>query len=356
MLGAETGYDGGIVQLLESTNSGFPSPQRWDDWVSQAPRGHLLQTWAWGELKRAFGWTPIRLALKKDGEFLAGVQILYRRIGPVSLGYIPKGPVLVQEDPETVGALWQAIHRQSRRMHAIALKVEPEWYDYESHRHEWLADNGFSLSPHGIQPRRTIIVALRASEDDILMRMKSKWRYNVRLSIRKGVEVRTGGIKDVDTFYRMMRTTATRSEFAIHSLDYYHSAWKLFVPSDRVRLFMAHYEGEPLAGLMAYAFNEQAWYMYGASSNKHRDLMPNHQLQWRAMQWAKAKGCTQYDLWGITDIDPNSPNAALQGVERFKAGFGGESVRYVGAYDYVYSPALYWLMCKIWARRQARSE
>jgi lipid II:glycine glycyltransferase (peptidoglycan interpeptide bridge formation enzyme) len=116
---------------------------------------------------------------------------------------------------------------------------------------------------------------------------------------------------------------------------------------------MAHYEGEPLGGIMAYAFNKQSWYMYGASSNRHRNLMPNHQLQWRAMQWAKSRGCTQYDLWGITDVDPDSPTAELEGVERFKAGFGGEIVRYVGAYDYVYSKPLYWLLRKVWARRQA---
>ena len=113
---------------------------------------------------------------------------------------------------------------------------------------------------------------------------------------------------------------------------------------------MAYYEDRPLAGLIAFAFNKQAWYMYGASSNVHRELMPNHQLQWRAMQWAKSVGCTQYDLWGITDLRGSS--AALAGVQRFKAGFGGEIVRYVGAYDRVYSAPLHWLMRKVWARRQ----
>jgi len=92
-----------------------------------------------------------------------------------------------------------------------------------------------------------------------------------------------------------------------------------------------------------------AWYVYGASANERRELMPNHQLQWRAMQWAKAQGCRQYDLWGITDTD--SPDEVLGGVQRFKEGFGGQVVRYVGAYDYVYSRPLYWLMSKIQAQR-----
>ncbi|MEA3408575.1 MAG: peptidoglycan bridge formation glycyltransferase FemA/FemB family protein [Chloroflexota bacterium] len=340
------------MQVLQSTEPDFPSPECWDDWVAQSPRGHLLQTWAWGELKGAFGWTPRRLALVEDGAFLAGAQILYRHFGPFTLGYIPKGPLLAEKSPDIEDILWQAIHRQCRGMHAIALKVEPEWYDEKDHRHAWLRGHGLVPSSQCIQPRRTIIVGLEASEEDILMRMKSKWRYNVRLSIRRGVEVCKGEEHDVETFYDMMRTTAERGDFGIHSLAYYRRAWKLFAPQDRARLFMAYYEEEPLGGLMAYAFNGQSWYMYGASSNRHRNLMPNHQLQWRAMQWAKSKGCTQYDLWGITDVDPDSPTAELEGVERFKAGFGGKIVRYVGAYDYVYSKPLYWLLRKVWAYRQ----
>ena len=87
-----------------------------------------------------------------------------------------------------------------------------------------------------------------------------------------------------------MGVTGERDRFAIHSLPYYRRAVELFEPQGRVRLFVARYEGEPLAALIAYAFNRQAWYMYGASSNEHRELMPNHQLQWRAMQWARDQG------------------------------------------------------------------
>lgn len=340
------------MRVLESVEAGFPGPEAWDRLVAQEPRGHLLQTWAWGELKGAFGWTPIRLALEIDGQLVAGAQTLYRRLGPVSMGYIPRGPVLPQEDPQMVEALWRAIHRRSRRMRAFSLKIEPEWYDEEAHRHDWLVAHGFRPSQGCIQPRRTIIVDLSADEQEILARMKSKWRYNIRLSRRKGVEIREEGLQGLDAFYRLMRITSERDGFGIHSLAYYRRTLELFSPSNRVRLYMAYYQSQPLAGLIVFAFNQHAWYMYGASSNAHREKMPNHALQWRAMQWAKSVGCTQYDLWGITDVEPNSPSAALMGVQRFKAGFGGETVRTVGAYDRVYLPPLYWLMRQVWSRRQ----
>ena len=332
------------MRTIDSLHGDLSDPQAWDRFVAADPRGHLLQTWAWGELKRAFGWTPLRLAVEQDGALVAGAQVLYRRLGPLSMGYIPKGPVLIKDTPAVADALWHAVRVASRHMRAVALKVEPEWRDEDSARHAWLVAHGLRPSTDYIQPRRTIIVDLNGSEDDILARMKSKWRYNIRLSQRKGVEVRVGGEQDVETFHALMRVTGTRDQFGIHSLDYYRRAWALFAPEGRVRLLLASYEGQTLAGLMAYAFNRQAWYLYGASSDEHRELMPNHQLQWCAMQWAREQGCTQYDLWGITDADPDSPSAALGGVQRFKEGFGGEVVRYVGAYDQAYCAPLYALM------------
>ena len=182
--------------------------------------------------------------------------------------------------------------------------------------------------------------------------MKAKWRYNVRLSKRKGIVVRGAGAEGLDAFYALMRVTGERDTFGIHSKAYYRRALELFAPQGRVHLFLAEYEGTPVAGLMAYAFNRQAWYFYGASSNAHRQRMPNHGLQWRAMQWAKEKGCARYDLWGIPDADEDPETADLAGVQRFKEGFGGEIVRYVGAYDYAYHPRLYRLLERVWALRR----
>lgn len=341
-------------RVIECTESGPLDPMRWDQLVGADPRGHLLQTWAWGQLKEKFGWMPLRLAVERDGVLVAGAQVLYRRLGPLSIAYLPKGPVVVEEDEPALATLWQAIHSASRRRRAIFLKVEPEWREDEP-LPLWLEEQKLRPSAECIQPRRTIWVDLTASEEEILARMKPKWRYNIRLSERKGVEVREGRAAEMEIFYALLRVTGQRDGFGIHSLDYYRRALELFAPAGRAVLYLAYYEGQPLAGLMAYAFNRQAWYMYGASGDAHRELMPNHQLQWRAMQWAKAQGCIHYDLWGIPDVDPLSPTAALTGVQRFKEGFGGEVVRYLGAYDGVYARPLYALLQRVWTYRHARA-
>ncbi len=342
------------MRIVDS-QSGRLDEDSWDQLVATDTQGHLLQTWAWGDLKAAFGWEAVRVAVARDGVLCMGAQILYRRLGPLTIGYIPKGPVLPDRDTEDVAQLWEAIDALSHQRRAVLLKVEPEWRDDEPEHHEWLRKHSFVPSPETVQPRRTIIVNLSSDEDDILARMKSKWRYNVRLAARRGVTVQSTGLEGLAAFYRLMRVTGERNDFGIHTLAYYRRALELFEHKGRVQLLMASYEDQPLAGIMAFAFNRQAWYMYGASGNAHRELMPNHLLQWRAMQWAKQRGCTQYDLWGIADVDPDSATADLTGVQRFKAGFGGETVRYVGAYDRVYRRIPYWAISQLWAWRRSRT-
>jgi len=339
------------MRILDSWNS-WLQEDTWDQFVAQDPGGHLLQTWAWGELKGSFGWSPWRVAVEQDGSLMAGAQVLYRQIGPLTMAYIPKGPVLCSEEAEVEQALWKAIHAHAHRQRAVMLKIEPEWRDDEPDRHAWLARYGFVPSANTIQPRRTVIVDLLDDEETILARMKSKWRYNIRLSMRKGVEVRAVGREGMDVFYALMVITGERDGFGIHSRAYYERAYDLFAAHGRVQLLLAYAGGEPIAALMPFCFNGQAWYLYGASANSGRELMPNHQLQWRAMQWARSQGCTQYDLWGISDAGPGATEDNLSGVQRFKEGFGGEIVRYVGAYDYAYMAPVYRVVNRLWARRK----
>ena len=188
-----------------------------------------------------------------------------------------------------------------------------------------------------IQPARTILLDITPNEETLLARMKEKWRYNVRLAGRKGVQVRIAQTaEDVRAWYALLQTTGERNQFGIHTLDYYLRAWQIFMPRNMARLFLADYQGQLLAGIFVGLFAKQAIYLYGASSNEHRYLMPNYLLQWEAIRWAKREGATTYDLWGISETDDESD--ALAGVSRFKSGWGGEIVRFVGNYEHIYRP------------------
>ena len=334
----------------------------WQEFISHHPTAHLLQTAEWGELKSGFGWDVQRIIVDDEG-----IQLLFRRL-PLgfSIAYAPK-PVLDGQIGDMNPALLAEIDLVCRKKRVIFLKIEPDawkldggflvgvphtnWGPMRSARTDEKATGWTMLvSPHNIQPPRTILISipgsLTGSDDEILARMKQKCRYNIRLAEKKGITVRNWD--DLNGFQQLMQVTGGRDGFGVHSLAYYRRAYDLFHPSGKAELLLAEFEGKPLAAVMLFAMGERAWYLYGASNDEERNRMPTYLLQWQAIKWAQQRGCTSYDLWGVPDEDEDvleaqfeSRHDGLWGVYRFKRGFGGQVVRSVQALDRVYMPLLY---------------
>ena len=318
----------------------------WNQLLSTHPNAHLLQTGEWGELKAAFGWKPARIV---SGS--VGVQILFRKL-PLSftVGYAPKA--------NFDQSLWSEIDFVCKKNHAIFLKFEPDlWEGNEVNSNLRITNHKLRISPHNIQPPRTIIVDIKRNEEEILARMKQKTRYNIRLAEKKGVTVRAWD--EIESFHRMMFLTGERDGFGIHSREYYQRAYELLHPKGMGELLLAEYEGKPLAALFVARNGNRAYYLYGASTDEERNRMPTYLLQWEAMKWAKAHGCKEYDLWGVPDEDEatleadfEKRQAGLWGVYRFKRGFGGELKRAMQAIDRVYNPLLYWVYLRFMGNRE----
>lgn len=314
-------------------------PETWDAFVAAHPAGTILQTSWWAHLKATFGWdweivTP-------DAIPKSGALVLYRAL-PLKVGtiaYIPRGPLVNWSDAQAVTAMLDALRGAAHRRRAWALWLEPEMLDTPEARAQ-LRACGLRPVARTIQPPRTIIVDIASTEDVILARMRSKTRYNIRLAERKGVTVREGTVADAAAFYALMTETGSRDDFGIHSEAYYRRVFELFLPTGHAALLLAEVEGELVAAMVVFALGTKAWYLYGASSDRHREKMPPYALQWAAIRWAKARGCTVYDLWGIPDCDEETleaqfaeRNDGLWGVYRFKRGFGGQVVRCVGLWE-----------------------
>ncbi len=354
----------------------------WNQFLSSHPNAHLLQTGEWGELKSAFGWEPVRIIAGN-----VGVQILFRRL-PLgfTIGYIPKGPICKNPLSAINEMFWKEIDIVCKAHRAIFCKFELDSWDIENlslESYQWLfffdgtpiprfslsvhiplsvivgslVNNKWLMSPHNIQPPRTLIVDIRGSEGEILARMKQKTRYNIRLAEKKGVTIRAWD--DIESFHKMMLVTGGRDRFGVHSLEYYRRVYELFRPKQMCEILVAEYEGRPLAALFVARNGNCAYYLYGASTDKERNRMPTYLLQWEAMKWAKARGCEEYDLWGVPDEDEASLEAnfetrhdGLWGVYRFKRGFGGEVKRAAQAMDRVYNPFLYWAYLRFIGNRE----
>ncbi|MCH8338357.1 MAG: peptidoglycan bridge formation glycyltransferase FemA/FemB family protein [Chloroflexi bacterium] len=318
----------------------------WDDLLLSLPAPHLLQSWTWGELKRRFGWRASRLAWRDPaGTPVAAGQLLTRTgklSGGLKVAYCPKGPILDWGNEDLRSAVLTALVDAARTEGALVLKIDPE-IAYGTGAGEAveaeLLDSGWRPAPKQAQFRNTLLLDLLQDEEALLQGMKQKWRYNVRLATRKGVHVRRGGVEDLDLLYRMYVHTSLRDGFVIRSRDYYMQAWGTFTERGLALPLIAEVEGTPVAGQIIYRFGRTGWYLYGMSTNQHREKMPNHLLHWEAIRWAKEQGCEVYDFVGAPDeLEERDP---MWGVYRFKKGFGGELVRTIGEWDYALRPAAY---------------
>lgn len=319
------------------------SSNEWDEYATAHPSVHFLQTSEWGDVKSAFGWQPVRIISGNSG-----VQVLLRRLPfGFTVAYAPKVKI--------VGKLgttpWLAeLVQECRKRRSIFLKIEPDGWDQGSAESIMSAPAGLSVrASRNIQPQRTITVDLLGSEDHILERMKPKCRYNIKLATKREVEIRPW--RDLSGFHKLMSETGARDEFGVHSYGYYARVFDRFGAKGNTELFGAFYGGRVLAALMVIAHGARSWYAYGASSSDERNRMPTYLLQWEAMRWAKSRGCTEYDLWGIPDLEEEdlesqfeSRSDGLWGVYRFKRGFGGSVRRSAAALDIVLNPMLHRLL------------
>ena len=187
-----------------------------------------------------------------------------------------------------------------------------------------------------ILPANTIVLDLTQKESDLLQRMKPKTRYNIKLALRKGVEVRSMGIEGLKIWYDLYHETALRNGLFINDYLYFETMFASKMEGEdnevKVQLLVAYYDSIPLSAMFLVLSSYRATYLYGASSSQMRNVMSTYALQWKAIQIAKANNCFEYDMLGIAP-SPN-PSHPMYGLYKFKQGFGGEIYHQLGCWDY----------------------
>lgn len=321
----------------------------WDEALTRLD-GDLLQSWSWGEFKRRHGWDVERLHIEEpDGEALA--QLLFRRKGPFSLGYLPRGP-RIPGGEVAASRLLDAIDAACTRHRAITLVVEPDRPLPPSWTQE---GRGFSAGPETFQTSRTVKVAL-ADDALLLSRMRKDTRYNILHAQRHGIIVETASPapSSIATFYELLQDTSQRNAFGIHERAYYDDFLHVF--GDRAVLLFSRFEGEPTSALIAVRNGDEGRSMYAGSSIAQRRRGDAALLRFEAIRWARDQGCSRFDLGGIaSDTPPSAPDrhddgrwrSHLAGVHQFKTGFGGEIVAYPPTVERRYHPGLAWLVRRV---------
>lgn len=331
--------------------SELKSPAAVDGFIRAQPHAQFNQSWAWGELEQAEGASVWRLGVRHEGQLVAAAQLVSRRL-PVGMSYLycPRGPVFEQGlDRESRHAALAVVLSGARRIAAstsrleLAVRLEPALPPSAAG-----SLRSLNLEPTAaVQPSRTSMLDLALGPDKLMGAMHPKTRYNVGLAARHGIVVRRvdDTLSGIDALCRLMRETASRQGFTPHPEPHYRNFLRYLHgqgEAPTAELWLATIGDEPpLAGAITVRWGDTVTYVHGASDPAFRHLMAPHLVQWRIIEAAAAAGYRYYDLWGIAPTD--QPKHPWAGFTRFKEGFGGSAVDYVGAWDYVQQPGWYHL-------------
>ena len=314
----------------------------YEEFCKNHPQGCFTQSTLWYGVKN--NWEhEVVVSRDENGKIAGGMSVLIQRIPLINTSflYAPRGPVCDLHDRAVLKDLVSGADELAKRYNAHNFKMDPDIPASDTGFLGIMKEMGFKLKagPTGfetIQCRFNYRLYLDGrTEDEVFMALTQKCRYNVRVAQKHGVEIKVVGKEYLDEFMRIMRTTGERDGFNIRPKEYFERM--LDSLGEHVRLYMGFYEGKAVCGTITTNYAGKCCYVYGASDNEYRNVMPNYLIQWEMIKWAIETGCTVYDFQGVSG-NTEDESDHLYGLYRFKRGFNGSLDELPGEFDIIYKP------------------
>jgi len=305
---------------------------------------HPLQSEAWSEARKKMGIEVLRITDGKNTFRLTFHKIPYTNY---KIGYLPRSAMPSKK-------VLNELYNYGKTNKVFFIKIEPNIplslrakrsnLFLRSLRLRRLADPRDDIiiikSPHPLFPAWTQILDLTKTEEELLKNMHHKTRYNIRLAEKKGVVVKEesndNGFK---TFARLYFETTKRQKYFGHDYRYHKIVWDN-LKAKISHILIAYYNNIPLAAYELFYLDGIIYYVYGGTSELHRNLMASNLLMWEAIKLGKKLGAKKLDMWG--SLPPNyDPTHSWSGFTRFKQGYGTKFVEFVGSYDLIINSFLY---------------
>lgn len=323
------------------------SKKEYKEFLEKHERCNFQQSLEWAEIKKT-NWKPeVILAEDEEKNIIGSLCVLIRKM-PIfgNIMYSSRGPVCDIHDISVMKQLTEGAKELAKKYKAIVLRIEPDIEKEDQVFRDIVTNLGYKIKDDAkdfkdeIQPRFVFRLDIKdKTEEEIMSGFHQKWRYNIRLAGRKGVEIKEGTKEDLKDFHKIMVETGNRDGFITRPLQYFEKMYDNMVPQGHMKLLMAYYEGQPISGVIPIFYGNKTWYLYGASSNQHRNLMPNYLLQWEMIKMSIERKDEIYDFRGVSGIvDENHPQ---YGLYRFKKGFGAKFTEFIGEIYIPYKPITY---------------
>ncbi len=319
--------------------------KEYTEFLEKHERCNFQQSLEWGRVKT--NWIKEVVLAEDENKKIKGSICVWIRKIPIfgNMMYASRGPVCDIHDEDTLMQLTEGVKELAKKYKAFVFRMEPDIKTDDEKFREIVTKLGYKIKDDAkdfkdeIQPRFVFRLNIKdKTEEEVLAGFHQKTRYNIRLATKKGVVVKEAGREDLKAFHDIMVETGKRDDFIIRSLEYFEKMYDELAP-DHMKLLMAYYEDEPISGIIPIMYGNKTWYLYGASSNKHRNLMPNYLLQWEMIKEAIKNKCDIYDFRGVSGVvDESHPQ---YGLYRFKKGFGAEFTEFIGEVYLPFRPIWY---------------
>jgi lipid II:glycine glycyltransferase (peptidoglycan interpeptide bridge formation enzyme) len=320
-----------------------------------------------------------RFLIKCDGEIFGFFQtIKYELPFGKSFVYSPYGPVIRATSPELLSKFLPEFKKYLlniyRESNVVFIKLDFSLISdsqggggknenektVEIFRRHFKNPPKSTLHSAYLQPRAEWYLDITDPEDALLKRMHEKTRYLINLSKRKCIqtEIIEKDFKNhFENFYSLLKETAQRNGFSLHPKKYYENIFDRVDKSHNEKdastfISIAKYENKILVMNLVVKYSDTAHFIFGGSSNEHRNISPSHAAHWAAILHAKKIGAKNYNFGGISVeaseiIDGNNAKGAkqdhLSSLTSFKKKFGGCTVLHEHCYDLVIKPMWYYV-------------
>lgn len=318
--------------------------EKYNKFVRNYNGANLMQDVLWSKVKN--DWINEIVYIEEKSQIVASMSILLKKLPKINsyLAYCPRGPICKQNDFDTLKKLICEAEKLRDKYKYFVLKMDPEIIA-NSDIKELYIKNGYKIRGEKsdveslIQPVHNMILRLDSeNEESLFKRFSEKTRYNIRLANKKGIKVTySTSSEDLKKFYDVYKITCKRDKIGCRAYSYFENMLNSY--KDFLRIYIAYFEDEVLSAAICINYGGKCFYIYGASSNEKRNLMPNYAMQWEMIKWALQTKCTNYDFGGVLNMDPQN------GLFRFKSGFckkEGVTV-FIGEIDKVYNKGVYFL-------------
>ena len=317
------------------------SRRLYTEYLTGHERCNFQQSVEWAKVKSRWK-NEIILAEDSQGNIIGGLSVLIRRI-PLfgNLMYSPRGPICDTDDASALRQLTEGAELLAWRYNAMGLRMEPDIPSDDRRFRAIAEDLGWRIREQTggaadvIQPRHVFRLDLRGKTQEQLWNgFSSQLRYKIRLAWRRGVDVRKGSLpEDLPLFHSLLEETGRRDHFLVRPLSYLERMWAELGPEHMSLLLAYTAEGELIAGTICVHYGNKTWYAFGASADRHRELMAGYLLQWENIRRAALLGDAVYDLRGVLE-NPDVSN----GLYLFKSRFGGKLTEFIGELYMPYRP------------------